>query len=114
MKKQNILLVYKILEAETDAEHRLTQKQIVDIISAKYPCDRKTVARNIAFLRDMGYPIVKTSTGYYLDRKNFGVDECRMIVSAIEKSEEIPAELKPSIIGRLYNALYRINRSEDD
>ena len=114
MKKQNILLVYKILETETDAKHRLTQKQIVDIISAKYPCDRKTVARNITFLKDMGYPIVKTSTGYYLDRKSFNLDECRLIVCAIEESVNIPTEQKPDLINRLYNALYRINRSEEE
>lgn len=113
MKKQNILLVYKIFETATDFEHRLTQKQIVDIISAKYPCDRKTIARNISFLKDMGYPIVKTSSGYYLDRKNFDVDECRLIISAVQESTKIPDEKKADIVNRLYNTLYRINRSEE-
>lgn len=82
MKKQNILLVLKILETESDAAHPFTQRKITDIISAVYPCDRKTVGRNIAYLIKLGYPIIKKSNGYYMDNKLFTIDECNMIVSA--------------------------------
>lgn len=50
-KKYLILLVLKILENETDGSHPLTQGKIAQIISDVYPCDRKTVGRNITFLK---------------------------------------------------------------
>ncbi len=49
-KKPIILLLLKILETKTDKNHAMTQGQIADEISQIYPCDRKTVCRNIQFL----------------------------------------------------------------
>ena len=70
-KKQNILLVLKILETGSDKLHPIKQCEIAKIISRVYPCDRKTVGRNIKFLMDIGYPIVKTTHGVYsLDLKS--------------------------------------------
>ena len=68
-KKHLILLILKILESETDSTHPLTQKAIVESISKVYNCDRKTVGRNIKFLTEIGYPIVKTGKGFYLENK---------------------------------------------
>ena len=82
-KKHLILLVLKLLETETDASHPITQTEIAKIISKVYPCDRKTVGRNIKFLQDVGYSIVKTSTGFYLDKKAFTVDELEFVKAAI-------------------------------
>lgn len=53
------MLVLKILESETDRGHPLSQVKIADEISQIFPCDRKTVGRNIAALTEMGYPIKK-------------------------------------------------------
>lgn len=108
MKKQNILLVLKMLEVESDKSHPLTQTEIADTISAKYPCDRKTVGRNIKFLIDMGYPIVKTPRGFYLDNRLFTVEERNLILAAVSKSADIPEEPKPGIIKRLSILLNRI------
>ena len=56
-KKYLILLILKILENESDESHPLTQSQIARLLSEVFPCDRKTVCRNIAFLKKIGYPI---------------------------------------------------------
>ncbi|MCH5159177.1 MAG: hypothetical protein J1F33_08290 [Clostridiales bacterium] len=105
MKKQNILLVLKILENNTDSLHPMTQTEIAELISAKYPCDRKTVGRNIAFLKDIGYPIVKTSRGFYLDNKRFTVDERNIIISAIREYSAATEEMKSDVLERLTNIL---------
>ena len=68
-KKYLILLILKILENESDESHPLTQSQIARLLSEVFPCDRKTVCRNIAFLKKIGYPIIKTSKGFYLKGK---------------------------------------------
>ena len=48
-KKITILLILKILEDETDSEHRLSQQDIVDLLKKKYDvdCERKAVGRNL-------------------------------------------------------------------
>ena len=82
-KKQLIILVLRMLESESDANHPLTQTEMANVISEMYPCDRKTVCRNIRFLKEMGYPIVKTTKGFYMDNKVFSVDEIEVVRTAI-------------------------------
>ncbi len=110
MKKQNILLVLKILETESDKSHPITQRKIADIISGveAYSCDRKTVGRNIAFLIKLGYPIVKTPKGFYMDNKLFTLDECKLIVSAVRESVDISEQRRAELASKLSNALAKI------
>ena len=108
MKKQNILLVLKILETESDESHPITQLKIADIISEVYPCDRKTVGRNISYLKKLGYPIVKTPKGFYMDNKLFTIDECKLIVSTVRESANIPEPQKTDIANKLISALAKI------
>ncbi len=82
-KKQLILWVLSVLNNESDENHPLTQVKIAEIISKVYPCDRKTVCRNIKFLQAMGYPIKKTNKGFYMDCRLFSVDEVKFVQDAI-------------------------------
>lgn len=82
-KKQLILWVLNILNNESDETHPITQTKIADIISKVYPCDRKTVCRNIKFLKEMGYPIKKTKAGFFMDCRIFSVEEISFIKNAI-------------------------------
>jgi hypothetical protein len=58
-KKLLILNILDILKKYTDEEHRLSQKDIVDILRTEYGmvADRKSVKRNIQNLMDIGYEI---------------------------------------------------------
>ena len=104
-KKQLILLVLKILESETDVQHTMTQTEIAGIISEIYPCDRKTVGRNIKFLREMGYPIVKTTKGFYMDGKVFSVEEIEFLKSAIMLAEGKSTAEKVSLAEKVIDCL---------
>ncbi len=59
MKKLLPMLILDILRKYSDADHRLSQRDIVDILKDEYDmtADRKTVRRNIGNLMDMGYEI---------------------------------------------------------
>lgn len=82
-KKQLILLVLNELNANSDERRPLTQTQIAKNLSGvKYTCDRKTVCRNIKFLQAMGYPIKKSSKGFYFD-KAFSVEDIAFVKKAI-------------------------------
>jgi len=58
-KKMLIMNILDILKRYTDEEHKLSQKQIMDILWSDYDmaADRKTVARNLSNLMAAGYPI---------------------------------------------------------
>lgn len=88
MKKHLIVLILRILETHSDINHPLSQIMIADMISsAEYPCDRKTVGRNIRDLVALGYPIVKTPKGFYMDGKAFSRAEIDFITDLIQTNE---------------------------
>ena len=109
-KKYLIILVLKLLENESDVEHPMTQCEIARIISRVYPCDRKTVGRNIQSLIKIGYPIVKTSKGYYLDKKSFTLEEQDFIINAVKTCSGKTEDEKENIVARLYSIFSKINR----
>ena len=109
-KKHLIVLTLKILETSSDKEHPITQMKIAETISQVYPCDRKTVGRNIGFLIKVGYPIVKTTKGFYLDNKKFTVDETNFVRKAVLASQDKTAEEKEDIAKRLSDILNKIYR----
>ena len=109
-KKHLIILILKLLETESDENHPLTQIEIADLLSSVYPCDRKTVGRNIRFLTQVGYPIVKTKSGFYLDKKSFTVEEIRFIKTALLNADNQEGIDKNSILQRLEPLVTRFGR----
>jgi transcriptional regulator of NAD metabolism len=104
-KKQLILLILKMLEANTDSNHTMTQIQIANTISSVYPCDRKTVCRNINFLKNMGYPIVKTPKGFFMDNKVFTKEEVDFVRLAILNSKNMSAEEKENLADQVADCM---------
>lgn len=108
-KKQLILWVLNVLNNESDERHPITQTEIAMVISKVYPCDRKTVGRNIKFLMEMGYPIIKVGRGFYLERRIFSVDEIAFIKAAIigapgksEADKEALADQVEEVLCKMY------------
>ena len=106
-KKYLIVLILRILESNTDAEHPITQTQIAKDISELYPCDRKTVGRNIQFLQKLTYPIVKTSKGFYMDNMVFSVSDMQLVETAILTSNIKTDEKKAELIKKLKSLMTR-------
>ena len=51
------------------------------LLRAGIPCDRKTVGRNIGYLIEFGYPIVKLhGKGYYLDEAAMAASDNPFVV----------------------------------
>ena len=94
MKMENIIptdkkclniLILEILKEYTDEEHCLTQQAILGILNSKYAMeyDRRTVKANIESLKDLGYAIQHTSSGYYLSEREFDDAELRMLIDSV-------------------------------
>ena len=63
-KKLLILNILDILRKYTDEDHRLSQKEIADILKNEYDmkADRKAIRRNLLNLMDCGYDIEYSET----------------------------------------------------
>jgi len=108
-KKLLIINILDILRKYSDAEHRLNQKQIVEILEKEYgmKADRKSIKRNLMELIDFGYDInfnevvrmipgkdgdMEESyvlTDFYLER-DFTDSELRLLIDSILFSKHIP------------------------
>ena len=59
-KKTVILYVLNIIKLYSSEEYPVSQTAICNYLNdINVLCDRKTVGRNIAYLQEFGYPIVK-------------------------------------------------------
>lgn len=122
-KKMIIINILDILNKYTDEDmsHRLSQKEIMDILARDYSMtvDRKAIKHNLMHLIDSGYPIgydetprttLNKKTGEYEDNPiltNFYIEhdftnsEVRFLVDSVVFSKHIPSHQKKEIIGKL-------------
>ena len=119
--KKPLLLILEILRKYTDENHRLSQKDIADILKNEYglKVDRKTVRRNITALLELGYPIEYSEalrmmpnpkTGaleescilsdFYLERE-FTDAELRLLIDSLLFSKHIPYSQCKELVGKL-------------
>ena len=120
-KKMLIMNILDILKKYTDENHRLSQKEITDILKSEYDMtvDRKAVKRNLMNLIDFGYEIEYSesvrmvpnrSTGkleesyilsnFYLVR-DFTDSELRLLIDSLLFSKHIPYSQCKELIGKL-------------
>lgn len=101
-KKMLNMLILEILKEYTDAEHRLTQQQIIDKLKLFYnmDCDRRSVRNNIQSLKDMGYEIV-TTQGCYLVEREFDDAELRMLIDSVLFSKNLSSTQAKRLIEKL-------------
>jgi len=100
-KKMIPSMILDILREQTDENHTMDQKAILDALNKEFnpPLDRKTVRRNIEYLIDMGAPIVYTEkprkngndiwTDFYLSR-DFTEPELRLLIDGLLFSNHLP------------------------
>ena len=111
LSKRMVFHVLDVLWEETDEDHTLTLKQIVQILKNRHILtDRKTVSRNIAYLQEAGFDIccdstrkdatVPLKTDYYLVH-NFTDEELRYLIDGLVFSRHIPAGFRKDTIGKL-------------
>ena len=120
-KKQLILNILDILKKYTDEDHRLSQKEIVEILKTEYnmSADRKSVRRNIIDLMELGFEIEYSEavrmvpnkiTGeleesyiwsdFYLIR-DFSDSELRLLIDSLLFSKHIPYSQCKELVEKL-------------
>ncbi len=106
------MLILKILKDYTDAEHPLTQQEIIDLLQRQYnmDCDRRSIRNNIRSLKDMGYDIV-TRRGCYLADREFDDAELRMLIDSVLFFKSISRKQATRLIEKLKSLPYRLLQS---
>lgn len=116
VKKNLILCILDVLKKYSDEDHRLSQKDICDILKNEYGvcAERKSIKRNVMELMDFGYDIEYTScsrgtvsgdesecwSGFYLVR-DFDDSELRLLIDSIIFSRHIPAKQRLELTDKL-------------
>ena len=119
-KKLLIMNILDILKKYTDEDHRLSQKEIADILKDEYnmTAERKAIKRNLMNLIDFGYEInysesvrmVKDKDGnteenyilsdFYLERE-FTNSELRLLIDSLLFSKHIPYSQCKELVEKL-------------
>ncbi len=131
-KKLLIINILDILKKYTDENHRLSQKEIADILKNEYDmiAERKAIKRNLMNLIDFGYDIEYSEyvrrtpnrvTGeqeesyilsdFYLVR-DFTDSELRLLIDSLLFSKHIPYSQCRELIGKLEGLSNRYFRSK--
>ncbi len=115
-KKLLIINILDILKKYTDVNHRLSQKEIVELLQTDYcmTADRKSVKRNLMNLIDFGYPISYSEsirinkngeeeiiyTDWYMEH-SFDDGELRLLIDSLLFSKHIPYSQRMELIKKL-------------
>lgn len=115
-KKMMALCILDILNTYTDAEHRMSQKEIAQKLKSDYDMDtdRKTLRRNLENLIDFGCDIEFTktvrvkkdgaveelATDWYINH-DFTDSELRLLIDSLLFSGQVPSSQKKKLINKL-------------
>ena len=119
-KKLTIMNILDILKKYTDEDHRLSQKEIQDILAREYDMkiDRKAVKRNLMNLIEFGYEINYSESvrvfrdkngeeqenvilsDFYLERE-FTDSELRLLIDSVLFSNHIPYKQDMELVKKL-------------
>lgn len=114
-KKMIIINILDILKRYSDENHRLSQKEIAQILADEYntKVERKTIKRNIMNLIEFGYDIEYTETIRYVTNKD-GVKEESAILSDFYLVHEFTdIELRLLVDSLLFNRYLPASQCKD-
>lgn len=108
MQKNKLLLLTEILKQQSDAEHPIKTKVLIDKLSEKgTSCDRRTLARDISQLQNMDYPVKSVKVGhsnaFYLEHNDFSLAELKILIDAVQASSVIPEDMTNALIEKIAN-----------
>ena len=115
-RKVKLLKLLEMLQLNTDEQHPLTTGEIIAGLSQMgIPCDRRTLAQDIATLNDLDYEIMTTTVGhekgYYVEDRNFSIPELKILIDAVHASSFITEKKSEDLIYKIAS-LAGTHRSE--
>ena len=114
--KMKMLVLWEILRQESDMEHPLSTKAICQRLQLRgIPCERKSVATDIALLQKHGFDVETDKSGrervYYVDDRQFSIPELKIVIDALQAATFV-TEKKTSELTEKVAALGGSHRAE--
>ena len=105
-RKVKLLKLLELLRQHTDEQHPLTTNQTcAKLEEMGIPCDRRTLAQDVAVLNDLGYEIMVTTVGhenaYYVEDRSFSLPELKILMDAVHASSFITEKKSAELIEKL-------------
>lgn len=105
-RKVKLLKLLEMLQQNSDEQHPMTTSSIlVRLGEMEIPCDRRTLAQDIATLSDLDYEIMTTTVGhekaYYVEDRNFSIPELKILIDAVHASSFITAKKSEELISKI-------------
>ena len=105
-RKVKLLKLLEMLQLGSDEQHPLTTSHITARLEQMgIPCDRRTLAQDIALLTELDYEIMTTTVGhekgYYVEDRNFSIPELKILIDAVHASSFITQKKSDELIGKI-------------
>ena len=105
-RKIKLLKLLEMLQLNTDEQHPMTTSDILSGLSLlEIPCDRRTLAQDIATLNELDYEIMSTTVGhekaYYVADRNFSIPELKILIDAVHASSFITQKKSEALIAKI-------------
>lgn len=111
------LLVAKILKERTNKRNPTTLTKLMEYLECEgYTVTRNTVKADISDLMDNGYRIVEFKgrhnvSNYYIE-EDFSLEECRIILDAVNSNKFVRSELKRNIRDKILSNISYYDRGK--
>lgn len=104
--KLKLLYIIKILLEQTDENHPITTKELIEQLESQgVSAERKSIYNDMTQLVDFGYDIIqkdnRSGGGYYMASRDFELAELKLLVDAVQSSRFITAKKSRELIGKL-------------
>ena len=104
--KIKLLKLMEMLQQDTDEFHALTTSEIIRRLGEMgISCERRTVGKDVALLREQGYEIMNELKGhensYWIADRSFSVPELKILMDAVQAAHFIPGEKTDELIGKI-------------
>ena len=105
-RKIKLLKLLELLRQQTDEQHPMSTNQICATLDTMgIPCDRRTLAQDIAALNEMNYEVMITSVGhekaYYIADRSFSIPELKILIDAVHASSFITEKKSEDLINKI-------------
>ena len=105
-RKVKLLQLLELLRQHTDEQHPLTTNQTCAALEKMgIPCDRRTLAQDVAVLNELGYEVMVTTVGhenaYYVEDRSFSLPELKILMDAVHASSFITEKKSAELIEKL-------------
>ena len=103
--KLKLMYLYKILLAESDEDHPLSIKDLIDRLREYgIAAERKSIYSDLEALEEFGVDlgvIRGTTTRYFIGERTFSVPELQLLASAVASSKFITEQKSTELIGKI-------------